>query len=235
MEDYETVIFYIILFILFLVFLYFLFNSNFKNLDFSLLENNKDPYDLDFDLEKYQNNDINKEQIEKINKSINKNRNKKQKFNPNRNFKSIPERLTCKVFEEYLGREVLVNHRPNDLKNPETGSNMEWDLYDEESGIIIEYNGEQHYVYPCGYNQTEEQFYNQVYRDELKKQLTAKKNLTLIIIPFTVDTCKINENTKKGYTKIKKPTEEYREMKIKEYLYPILDRHFKKLKGCECV
>uniref|UniRef100_A0A6C0AEL1 Uncharacterized protein n=1 Tax=viral metagenome TaxID=1070528 RepID=A0A6C0AEL1_9ZZZZ len=233
MEDYETVIFYIILFILFLVFVYFLFNSNFKNLDFSLLEKNKDPYDLDFDLEKYQNCNINKEQIEKINKSIN--RNKKQKFNPNRNFKSIPERLTCKVFEEYLGREVLVNYKPDDLKNPETGSSLEWDLYDKESGIIIEYNGEQHYVYPCGYNQTEEHFYNQVYRDELKKKLTAKKNLTLIIIPFTVDICKINEKSKKGYTKIKKPTEEYREMKIKEYLYPILDEHFRKLKGCECV
>lgn len=147
-------------------------------------------------------------------------------FNKERKFKSIPEMLSCKIFEEYLGREVLVNVRPDILRNHETNTNLEYDIYDPINKIAIEYNGEQHYIFPSGYIKDEKDFKNQIFRDNLKKKLSEENGIFLIVIPFTIDTCKVNSKNEKGYTKIPNITIEKREQKLKEYLYPILDEFF---------
>ena len=146
-----------------------------------------------------------------------------------RKFGSIGEELTCKVFEEYLSREVEINLRPDILKNPETNRNLEYDMYDEETRIAIEYNGEQHYTFPCKFHKDEKSFIDQIYRDDLKHNKSIEHHITLITVPFTIDTCVIDQSSSNGYKKCPKLTREERETKIRKYLVPILDNHFNKV------
>lgn len=106
-----------------------------------------------------------------------------------RRFKSIGEELTCKAFEEILGRPVQINARPNFLRNPETGRNLEYDCYDEVSKIAVEYSGRQHREYTPYFHKTEDAFHKQQHRDRLKLRLSIENGVTLIVIPDTVDVC----------------------------------------------
>lgn len=147
-------------------------------------------------------------------------------FNHERPFKTIGERYSCKALETYLGREVLVNSRPNFLVNPKTGQPLEYDCFDPISNIAVEYNGEQHYNFPNGFHKTEKEFKDQIFRDEIKKKISEDYGIKLISIPFTVDTCKESSRSKKGYTNLKGIDVKYREEKIKEFLYSELDSFY---------
>jgi len=139
-------------------------------------------------------------------------------FNENqRVFRSLPEKLTCKVFEEFLEREVEVNIRPNFLKNPKTGRNLELDMYDPVTKIAIEYNGATHYEHVPFFNND---LQNQQEKDELKKKLCSDNGIILITVPYTVDA--VIPNGKGGYKYVKRTPEE-KEEKIKQFLYPILE------------
>jgi hypothetical protein len=76
--------------------------------------------------------------------------------------------------------------RPDWLKNPETGKNLEIDLYCKELNLGIEYNGIQHYIYPNCFHKTKEQFIAQVRRDEFKKRMCNKHKLHLIVVPYKI-------------------------------------------------
>lgn len=127
-----------------------------------------------------------------------------------RKFGSLGEKLTCKIFEEYLGREVEVNKKYEHLKNPETKKKLQYDMYDPHTKIAIEYSGEQHFVFPSRFHKSEKEFYDQVYRDNIKEILSKKNGIKLIVVPYTVD-----KNS---------PNKDERENKIREYLTPILDK-----------
>jgi len=115
----------------------------------------------------------------------------------NRKFKSKGEELTIESFEDMLGYEVKINYRPNFLKNPETGKNLELDGFDPKTKIAVEYNGIQHYKYPNIYHKSKEDFEKQQYRDNLKKELCRKHNVTLLVIPYTVDSNSMNNFERK--------------------------------------
>jgi hypothetical protein len=134
-----------------------------------------------------------------------------------RKFGSISEKLTCMVFEEFLGRAVQVNIRPDFLKNPETGRNLELDMFDPETKIAIEYNGSQHYEDNTKFNNN---FKEQQYRDSLKKKLCQDIGIILIIVPYTVDSV---VKTKKGNYRYIFRTEEQKKKKIYNYLIPLLE------------
>ena len=104
-----------------------------------------------------------------------------------RNFKSVGERLACEAMETILGREIVVNSRPDCLRNPKTGRCLEYDGYDPVTHVAIDYNGPQHYEWPNRYHQTEQEFKDQLARDALKLNLSEKAGITLICIPYTVD------------------------------------------------
>ena len=84
---------------------------------------------------------------------------------------------------------------PNFLVNPETGRKLELDVYNSDYKIAVEYNGEQHYVFPNHWHgKTEEgrlKFNAQLRRDDLKKRLCAKNGVYLINVPYTVPYNKI--------------------------------------------
>ena len=116
-------------------------------------------------------------------------KNKQKAIRLNERFVSKGERECNRVIEEITGKK-FNKIRPDWLENPETGYNLELDCYNEELGIAVEYNGEQHYKYPNAFHKSEEEFKSQTKRDKLKKELCDKRNVKLIVVPYTV---KLNE------------------------------------------
>lgn len=85
-------------------------------------------------------------------------------------------------FEEQKTFPGLVNINP-----------LRYDFYIPSMGILIEYNGRQHYE-PIDYFGGEHAFKKQVKNDTLKRQYAEDKNYTLLEIPHTVkDTNDIRE------------------------------------------
>jgi len=95
------------------------------------------------------------------------------------------ERITRRVFEK-LFNKPFVRVRPDFLKNPETGRNLELDGYNEELKIAFEYNGIQHYCFPNRFNKTKKEFEQQLRRDKFKMQKCNEHGIYLITIPYSI-------------------------------------------------
>ncbi len=100
--------------------------------------------------------------------------------------RSHGERICCQVMEEITGKP-FGTVRPNFLKNPETGRNLEIDCYNHELRIGVEYNGEQHYKWPNFTRHTYEQFIQQARRDQYKIGTCDDCGIYLITVPYTVN------------------------------------------------
>lgn len=98
------------------------------------------------------------------------------------------QKQTCEALEKIYGQKFARNVRPSFLRNPETGSNLEYDCYNRELQIAAEYNGPQHYKWPnyLGSRQTYDQFIQQVRRDQLKVKLSDANGIYLITVPYNV-------------------------------------------------
>lgn len=93
----------------------------------------------------------------------------------------------CKEFSEFFFQKPFDKERPDFLKNPVTGENLELDLYNRDLKLAIEYNGAQHYKYNAFmHKNSKERFYNQQYRDILKKDMCDKSGIQLVVVPYTV-------------------------------------------------
>jgi hypothetical protein len=99
---------------------------------------------------------------------------------------SSGEIRTRNFLESYFGKP-FPKARPDFLVNPVTGSrhNLELDCYNSELQLAAEYNGAQHYKYIPFFHKNKEAFYNQKYRDELKRIRCRELGITLIEIPYT--------------------------------------------------
>jgi hypothetical protein len=95
------------------------------------------------------------------------------------------EKECRRYLEEKYGDE-FPNVRPDWLINPKTNRKLEIDCYNSKLKIGVEYNGEQHYVYPNFTNQTEEEFKKQVYRDRCKRRICKEQGITLITVPYKI-------------------------------------------------
>jgi hypothetical protein len=75
------------------------------------------------------------------------------------------------------------------MVNPVTGSqfNLELDCFNESLKLAVEYNGAQHYQFIPFFHKNQEAFYNQKYRDELKRMRCREMGITLIEVPHTED------------------------------------------------
>ena len=158
----------------------------------------------------------------------------------NRKFGSIGEKLCCKILEEEAERELKSNYRPDFMKNPETGRNLEIDVLDDEiifmvdgkeyEALGLEYSGEQHYRYTPKYHRNVEEFNEQLKRDTLKLELCSKSKVYLIVVPYTVDTCKLNHKCEWKYIK---RSEEERERLLRAYIEPIIKPIYTQIRGHE--
>ena len=95
------------------------------------------------------------------------------------------EMLCKKAIEEIYGVPFYCV-RPNFLKNPETGRNLELDMYNDDLKIALEYSGQHHYVYPNPFHKTKEEFMNQVRRDQYKVEMCDQNGIYLITVPYNV-------------------------------------------------
>jgi hypothetical protein len=95
------------------------------------------------------------------------------------------ERICREFFELHYGRP-FKRARPDFLKNPLTNRNLELDGYNSEMALAFEYNGVQHYVYPNRFHSNEEEFTQQLRRDNYKREVCNQAGVYLINIPYTV-------------------------------------------------
>ena len=97
---------------------------------------------------------------------------------------SRSEKLTREIFEKIMSVE-FPTVRPDFLKNPKTGYNLELDGYNEGLKLAFEYNGIQHYKFTEYFHDTEEDFKIQREHDEFKYKKCLELGITLISIPYT--------------------------------------------------
>lgn len=145
---------------------------------------------------------------------------------PNALKQSKGEDIVAEVFQDIIQKQVQRNVRPDFLRNPETGKALELDCYDEEYKIAVEYNGIQHYKYPSAFHKSEKQFYDQVYRDRLKKKLCDEADVYLIPIPYWVDMCVPDPNNEEKLICSKFVTPQLRYQRIYDFLYDKLEEYF---------
>lgn len=99
----------------------------------------------------------------------------------------------CRRVLQKIFNKPFENCRPNFLSNPVTGDrfNLELDCYEESLKLAVEYNGVQHYKYVPYFHKNKEAFYNQKYRDDLKRRLCKENRVNLIEVPNTVEVSQI--------------------------------------------
>lgn len=97
---------------------------------------------------------------------------------------STGELLLEKIFNKL---NIKYEHQKsfNTCRFPNTNKLARFDFYLPDFNILIEYNGEQHYR-NSGW-QTEEKFKSTQYRDKYKIQWCKENDISLIIIPYTVN------------------------------------------------
>lgn len=79
------------------------------------------------------------------------------------------------------------NVRPEFMENNKTKRCLELDCYNEKLNLALEYNGKQHYKYvPIFHKGDKNAYKSQKERDELKKKICTLRNITLIVVPYTV-------------------------------------------------
>lgn len=139
------------------------------------------------------------------------------------------EEIVAQVLSDILESEVQRNVRPNFLCNPETGKNMELDCYNEEYSIAVEYNGIQHYKFPSVFYKTEKEFYDQLYRDRLKRKLCDENGVYLISVPYWVDLFDSQDEHLKesdAKRKVSFVPRDVRYQRIYDYVYPKIREYF---------
>lgn len=104
---------------------------------------------------------------------------------------SRPEKKCRKIFESIFNRKFR-KIRPDFLKNPVTGQNLELDGFSSKirtrlgKGLAYEYDGEQHSNYTPGMHSKSDDFVYQVKKDSFKDTMCRKKGILLIRIPAWV-------------------------------------------------
>lgn len=95
------------------------------------------------------------------------------------------EEACLETLQNYY-KKPFYRVRPNFLRNPETGKNLEIDCFNAELGIGCEYNGKQHYHYPSFPGDTEKAFVKRVKRDLYKIETCKLMGIYLLVVPYTV-------------------------------------------------
>jgi len=107
-----------------------------------------------------------------------------------------------KIFEEIF-QAKFPSIRPDFLKYPKTGKNLELDGYNRRLNLAFEYNGKQHYEYEKYFHKSYSDFEEQQQRDNYKMKRCQELGIEVIVIPYTIPYGKLNqyitqELTKKG-------------------------------------
>jgi hypothetical protein len=94
------------------------------------------------------------------------------------------ERL-CRFLFEQMVQKPFVSCRPAFLRASSMRC-LELDGYCKEYRLAFEYHGKQHYQFVPFFHKKENEFYTQLERDFLKKDLCLKNDIWLIEVPFRI-------------------------------------------------
>lgn len=102
--------------------------------------------------------------------------------------KSIPKKheTRCRIILENLFKSPFISIRPDFLKYPKTGKNLELDMYNEDLKLALEYDGVHHRKFTEFFHKTEQDFFNQQDRDQFKEERCRELGIVLIRVPDTV-------------------------------------------------
>jgi len=103
-----------------------------------------------------------------------------------RSFTSRGEQECKDILSKLYPQHQFQRVRPNFLKNPKTGRNLELDCYCPELKLAVEYQGRQHYYYDSHFHKSKKEFYEQLERDHIKQALCIQNGIRLIQVPYTV-------------------------------------------------
>lgn len=103
---------------------------------------------------------------------------------------SKPEEI-CRDVLETIYNKPFPSARPDFLKNPETGRNLELDCYNSDMKVALEYNGIQHYKWPNFTGMSREDFVKQLRRDQYKLEMCKQLGIYVITVPYNVPNNKI--------------------------------------------
>ena len=95
--------------------------------------------------------------------------------------------LECRRVLENIFKVPFPKARPDFLFNKVTGHNLELDMFNPHLKIACEYNGKQHYHYnKWMHNNSQTNFHNQKYRDDIKRDVCKKLGINLLEVPYTI-------------------------------------------------
>lgn len=102
--------------------------------------------------------------------------------------KRVPKKheTECRRIVEDIFKTPFSSVRPNFLKNPKTGKNLELDMYSPPHKLAIEYQGAQHRTYTPFFHESYTDFLDQVERDNYKKQRCIEEGIDLICVPDNI-------------------------------------------------
>lgn len=94
----------------------------------------------------------------------------------------------CRRVLQKIFKRPFHKARPDFLRNPVTGGNfnLEIDCFCSELKLGLEYNGRQHYEFIPYFHKNKETFYNQQYRDYMKRNMCSQNGINLIEVPYNI-------------------------------------------------
>jgi hypothetical protein len=111
------------------------------------------------------------------------------------------EEICRRFFERLFG--LKFNRATFDwLRNDITGSKMHLDGYNEILKLAFEYNGIQHYKFVERFHKTYQGFLNRQRLDARKIRLCKEYNVSLIIIPYTIEITEWQDEIIRQYEKL---------------------------------
>lgn len=103
----------------------------------------------------------------------------------NKALPSCREEETRQALERMFAKP-FPKARPNFLRNPETGRNLELDCFNAELKLAAEFNGSQHAIFPNRFHRTRREFDAQQRRDRYKATVCKQQGITLLVVPHTI-------------------------------------------------
>jgi len=117
--------------------------------------------------------------------------------------KTIPKKheTRCRLIMENIFKAPFVSIRPDFLKYPKTGKNLELDVFNQDLMLALEYDGVHHRKYTEFFHKSEQDFIEQQERDRYKEEKCKELGITLIRVPDTVKYEDLEEYIKKELDK----------------------------------